>query len=398
MKKLDEKNSQLLKVILISMLVFFTFWYIENVKNGLLVFLAVIQPFLIGFMLAFIINLPMNFFEKKVYSKIFTTEKTKKLVPTFSLISSWVLFILAISIFLNVLIPRISAAATALVDKFPEFLSDLVKLLNENKMTKRFADDVQKYVYSVNWNNLIIQIKNYFAGEAGNIFDKTTSIINSVSSTLVTIITAMIFSIFVLINKKDLKILANRIIYSLFKRETADEINKVASLSYSSFSSYLNSKALSSLILGILVFVGMLILKIPFAAMAAILVAIADFIPYVGPLIATVIMMILIFIESPFKSLVFLIFLLIAQQVQGSIIYPALAGKTIGLPSIWVIVSIAIGGSLFGIVGMLVSIPIASILYTLMNEKMDKTLAKKEISKEEIQKLSEQVHYKKEEK
>lgn len=398
MKKLDEKNSQLLKVILISMLVFFTFWYIENVKNGLLVFLAVIQPFLIGFMLAFIINLPMNFFEKKVYSKIFTTEKTKKLVPTFSLISSWVLFILAISIFLNVLIPRISAAATALVDKFPEFLSDLVKLLNENKMTKRFADDVQKYVYSVNWNNLIIQIKNYFAGEAGNIFDKTTSIINSVSSTLVTIITAMIFSIFVLINKKDLKILANRIIYSLFKRETADEINKVASLSYSSFSSYLNSKALSSLILGILVFVGMLILKIPFAAMAAILVAIADFIPYVGPLIATVIMMILIFIESPFQSLVFLIFLLIAQQVQGSIIYPAIAGKTIGLPSIWVIVSIAIGASLFGIVGMIVSIPIASILYTLMNEKMDETLAKKEISKEEIQKLSEQVHYKKEEK
>lgn len=398
MKKLDEKNSQLLKVILISMLVFFTFWYIENVKNGLLVFLAVIQPFLIGFMLAFIINLPMNFFKKKVYSKIFTTEKTKKLVPTFSLISSWVLFILAISIFLNVLIPRISAAATALVDKFPEFLSDLVKLLNENKMTKRFADDVQKYVYSVNWNNLIIQIKNYFAGEAGNIFDKTTSIINSVSSTLVTIITAMIFSIFVLINKKDLKILANRIIYSLFKRETADEINKVASLSYSSFSSYLNSKALSSLILGILVFVGMLILKIPFAAMAAILVAIADFIPYVGPLIATVIMMILIFIESPFQSLVFLIFLLIAQQVQGSIIYPAIAGKTIGLPSIWVIVSIAIGASLFGIAGMIVSIPIASILYTLMNEKMDETLAKKEISKEEIQKLSEQVHYKKEEK
>ena len=398
MKKLDEKNSQLLKVILISMLVFFTFWYIENVKNGLLVFLAVIQPFLIGFMLAFIINLPMNFFEKKVYSKIFTTEKTKKLVPTFSLISSWVLFILAISIFLNVLIPRISAAATALVDKFPEFLSDLVKLLNENKMTKRFADDVQKYVYSVNWNNLIIQIKNYFAGEAGNIFDNTTSIINSVSSTLVTIITAMIFSIFVLINKKDLKILANRIIYSLFKRETADEINKVASLSYSSFSSYLNSKALSSLILGILVFVGMLILKIPFAAMAAILVAIADFIPYVGPLIATVIMMILIFIESPFQSLVFLIFLLIAQQVQGSIIYPAIAGKTIGLPSIWVIVSIAIGASLFGIAGMIVSIPIASILYTLMNEKMDETLAKKEISKEEIQKLSEQVHYKKEEK
>lgn len=398
MKKLDEKNSQLLKVILISILVFFAFWYIENVKNGLTVFIAVIQPFLIGFMLAFIINLPMNFFERKVYSKIFKTEKTKKLVPVFSLISSWILFILGIVIFLNVLIPRISKAVTALIERFPLFLDDLIDLLNNNKFTKNFADDAQKYINSVDWNNTLVQVKDYFVGEAGNIFDKTTSIINSVSSTIITIAAATIFSVFVLINKKDLKILANRIIYSLFKRSTADEINKVASLSYSSFASYINSKALSSLILGILVFVGMLILKIPFAAMAAILVAIADFIPYVGPLIATVIMMILIFIESPFKSLVFLIFLLIAQQVQGSIIYPALAGKTIGLPSIWVIVSIAIGGSLFGIVGMLVSIPIASILYTLMNEKMDKTLAKKEISENEIKELSEKVHYKKEEK
>lgn len=398
MKKLDEKNSQLLKVILISILVFFAFWYIENVKNGLTVFIAVIQPFLIGFMLAFIINLPMNFFERKVYSKIFKTEKTKKLVPVFSLISSWILFILGIVIFLNVLIPRISKAVTALIERFPLFLDDLIDLLNNNKFTKNFADDAQKYINSVDWNNVLVQVKDYFVGEAGNIFDKTTSIINSVSSTIITIAAATIFSVFVLINKKDLKILANRIIYSLFKRSTANEINKVASLSYSSFASYINSKALSSLILGILVFVGMLILKIPFAAMAAILVAIADFIPYVGPLIATVIMMILIFIESPFKSLVFLIFLLIAQQVQGSIIYPALAGKTIGLPSIWVIVSIAIGGSLFGIVGMLVSIPIASILYTLMNEKMDKTLAKKEISENEIKELSEKVHYKKEEK
>lgn len=398
MKKLDEKNSQLLKVILISILVFFAFWYIENVKNGLTVFIAVIQPFLIGFMLAFIINLPMNFFERKVYYKIFKTEKTKKLVPVFSLISSWILFILGIVIFLNVLIPRISKAVTALIERFPLFLDDLIDLLNNNKFTKNFADDAQKYINSVDWNNTLVQVKDYFVGEAGNIFDKTTSIINSVSSTIITIAAATIFSVFVLINKKDLKILANRIIYSLFKRSTADEINKVASLSYSSFASYINSKALSSLILGILVFVGMLILKIPFAAMAAILVAIADFIPYVGPLIATVIMMILIFIESPFKSLVFLIFLLIAQQVQGSIIYPALAGKTIGLPSIWVIVSIAIGGSLFGIVGMLVSIPIASILYTLMNEKMDKTLAKKEISENEIKELSEKVHYKKEEK
>ncbi len=398
MKKLDEKNSQLLKVIFISILVFFAFWYIENVKNGLTVFIAVIQPFLIGFMLAFIINLPMNFFERKVYSKIFKTEKTKKLVPVFSLISSWILFILGIVIFLNVLIPRISKAVTALIERFPLFLDDLIDLLNKNKLTKNFADDAQKYINSVDWNNVLVQVKDYFVGEAGNIFDKTTSIINSVSSTIITIAAATIFSVFVLINKKDLKILANRIIYSLFKRSTADEINKVASLSYSSFASYINSKALSSLILGILVFVGMLILKIPFAAMAAILVAIADFIPYVGPLIATVIMMILIFIESPFKSLVFLIFLLIAQQVQGSIIYPALAGKTIGLPSIWVIVSIAIGGSLFGIVGMLVSIPIASILYTLMNEKMDKTLAKKEISENEIKELSEKVHYKKEEK
>lgn len=396
MRKLDEKHSQTLRLIIISILVFFGFYYIDNVTNGLAILLAVLQPFLIGFMIAFVINLPMNFFENRVFSKIFTSEKTKKLVPIFSLILSWIIFILGISLFLNVLIPRISASISSLVDKFPVFLDQLVDTLNKNDITKRFADDVQKFVNQINWNQTILQVRDYFLGEAGNIFDKTTSIINSVSSTLITVFTSIIFSIFVLINKKDLKVLANRINYSIFSKKRANFVNKLASLSYSSFASYINSKALSSFILAILVFVGMLILNIPFAAMAAILVGISDFIPYVGPIVATVVSMILIFIESPVKSLVFLIFVLVIQQVQESIIYPALAGKSIGLPSIWVIVSITIGGSIFGIVGMLVSIPIASIIYTLMNEKLDSTLDEKNISDKEIEIISENVHYQKE--
>lgn len=396
MRKLDEKHSQTLRLIIISILVFFGFYYIDNVTNGLAILLAVLQPFLIGFMIAFVINLPMNFFENRFFSKIFTSEKTKKLVPIFSLILSWIIFILGISLFLNVLIPRISASISSLVDKFPVFLDQLVDTLNKNDITKRFADDVQKFVNQINWNQTILQVRDYFLGEAGNIFDKTTSIINSVSSTLITVFTSIIFSIFVLINKKDLKVLANRINYSIFSKKRANFVNKLASLSYSSFASYINSKALSSFILAILVFVGMLILNIPFAAMAAILVGISDFIPYVGPIVATVVSMILIFIESPVKSLVFLIFVLVIQQVQESIIYPALAGKSIGLPSIWVIVSITIGGSIFGIVGMLVSIPIASIIYTLMNEKLDSTLDEKNISDKEIEIISENVHYQKE--
>lgn len=396
MRKLDEKHSQTLRLIIVSILVFFGFYYIDNVTNGLAILLAVLQPFLIGFMIAFVINLPMNFFENRVFSKVFTSDKTKKLIPIFSLILSWIIFILGISLFLNVLIPRISASVSSLVDKFPVFLDQLVDTLNKNDITKRFADDVQKFVNQINWNQTILQVRDYFLGEAGNIFDKTTSIINSVSSTLITVFTSIIFSIFVLINKKDLKILANRINYSIFSKKRANFVNKLASLSYSSFASYINSKALSSFILAVLVFVGMLILNIPFAAMAAILVGISDFIPYVGPIVATVVSMILIFIESPVKSLVFLIFVLVIQQVQESIIYPALAGKSIGLPSIWVIVSITIGGSIFGIVGMLVSIPIASIVYTLMNEKLDSTLDEKNISDKEIEIISENVHYQKE--
>lgn len=397
MKKLDEKNSQLLRVILISLLVFFGFWYIENVKNAIAIFIAVIQPFIIGFMIAFVVNLPMNFFENKVFSKVFKSEKTKKLVPVSSLILSWIIFILGVSIFLNVLIPRISYSISTLIDRFPVFLDQVIDFLNSHDITKRFAVDVENFVNQIDWDNIIIQIRDYFLGEAGNIFDKTTSIINSVSSTVITILTAVIFSIFVLINKKDLKIFGNRIIYSIFSKKRADSLNKIFSLSYQSFASYINSKALSSFILGALVFVGMLLLRIPFAAVAAILVGISDFIPYVGPVLSTVISMILIFIESPFKSLVFLIFVLVIQQVQESIIYPAIAGKSVGLPSIWIIVSITVGASLFGIVGMIVSIPITSIIYTLMNKKMDKTLDKKNISFEEIKSISESVHYKKDE-
>lgn len=397
MRKLDEKNSQLLRVIIISILVFFGFWYINNVSNAFFIFLAVVQPFIIGFMIAFVINLPMNFFENKIFSKIFKSKRTKKLIPVLSLILAWIIFIVGISLFLNVLIPRISSSISTLIDRFPEFLNQLVEFLNKHEITRKFAGDVENYVREIDWNKITIQVRDYFLGEAGNIFDKTTSIINSVSSTLITLITAVIFSVFVLINKKQLKIYGNKIIYSILSKEKANYLNKVFSLSYSSFALYINSKALSSLILGILVFIGMLILRIPFAAMAAILVGISDFIPYVGPIVATVTSMILIFIESPVQALVFLIFVLVIQQVQESIIYPAIAGKSIGLPSILVIVSITIGASLFGIVGMIVSIPIATILYTLVNEKMDKTLDKKNISNVEIELISENVHYKKEE-
>lgn len=161
-------------------------------------------------------------------------------------------------------------------------------------------------------------------------------------------------------------------LYANFNEETADQINYVFKLSYDAFAKFLNSKILSCITLGILNFIGMKILRLPYAGMISVLVGTLDIIPYFGAIIAAAIGVILIFIHSPFKALVFIIFLVILQQLQEKIIYPLFIGKNSGLPAIWIFVSVILGGRLFGIPGMILFMPIAAVLYTLSQDNVNK--------------------------
>ena len=187
----------------------------------------------------------------------------------------------------------------------------------------------------------------------------------------------IVFSIFVLIYKKMLKTNGTRLIYALLSEERADYINKVLSLSYNTFKDYVFSRMISVLCLSVLTFIGMKIFKIPNAPIISIVVGISDLIPIFGPIFGTGFSAILIFVESPFKALIFLAYNVIIQQIQENLIFPYIAGDAIGLPAVWVMASVTIGGSLFGIWGMLISIPVVSVFYTLYLEKINNKLKEK---------------------
>lgn len=389
MKKLDEKSKNLLKVSLISIIVFFGFWYIGSVQAAFSFFLAVIQPMVVGLMVAYVINLPMSFYEEKIFGK-FNNEKMRKLSSPLSLILAWITIILVTLILLNVLIPRIISSFTSLAEKWPSFVKELKIFLNSHELTKKYAQDLTNAISTIDIDSILQSLETYLEEDGFKLLDKTSNLLNNVSSTIVTIFTAVILSFFILLNKKQVQKNANKFLYAFVDESKADYIYKIFSLAYETFEVYIKSKILSGTILGLLIFIGMLLLRIPYAPMVSVMVGVFDFIPIIGPIIGGGISMILIFIESPIKSLVFLAYVLIIQQVQGSIIYPALAGKQIGLPSLWILIAITIGGALFGFLGMLVAIPVVSILYTLINEKIDKELEKKEITDEDIDKKIEE--------
>ncbi len=372
--KLDAPSKRNLKVGIILLLVFFGLWYIEPVSNFVIRTYAVLRPILLGFAIAFVINLPMNFFQEKVFGRIIDPLKHRKTVLVLSLILSWLIFFVGITVIILVVIPEIINAVETAIVNIPQFIKSLEEFTRQFPPINKLVLEAEQYVseFDVNW--AANKVTDYITGEGSDIINSASNIISSVSSTLIAIVMGFIFSIYVSINKKNLKLNSNRILYANFNEERADQINYVFKLTYDAFSRFLESRLLSCLILGILNFIGMKILRLPYAGMISALVGVLDIVPYFGPIIAAAFGMIMIFIISPIQAVIFIVFLVILQQVQENVIYPLFIGKQVGLPAIWIFVSVFLGGRLFGILGMIIFMPIATVLYTLLEDNTIKNL------------------------
>ena len=384
MGKLDKKSEDLLKVILYGIILFFAFWYFPVIKKLLFKVVGVMEPFIIGGMIAYIVSIPMNFFERKLEDR-FPGEKYKKKIAGFSLGISWILIIGFLILFLNILIPRIIVVIFSFFNRWPEFIRETYDTLNNNALTRPYADKFYDYVNSFGWYEVRNAVMNFVSGKKTDLFSLTTGILNSVGSSIFTIFTIVVFSIFVLIYKDMLKTNGTRIMYALFSEKKADYLNKVFSLSYNTFKDYIFSRLIAVVTLSALTFVGMFIMKIPNAGIISLFVGVSDLIPIFGPIVGAGLSAVIIFLESPIKALIFIIYDIVFQQIQENIIYPAIAGEKIGLPAVWVLAAITIGGSLFGIWGMLIGIPVASVIYTLFHEFIDNKLKEKNISDEKIE-------------
>lgn len=387
----EEKTKQYFIIGILLIGIFFGFFYLDRIGEILGTAYKVFRPIVYGLVIAFIINLPMNFFHDEIFSKLIKDDKNEKLRRSLSLILSWIIFFAMVTLVLTVLIPELSRAVGVISENIPVFMDSLIDFFNGSKVFIKLSDFIATRLETLNIERIsasLTQIIQDFFKSDSNFLNKTGSIINSVSQAILSLSIGFVFSLYVSMNKTKLKKGAARLAFANLSEKTARQLVYVAKLSYDSFARFLETRILSCIALGIGCFIGMTILRMPSAGMISIIMGAFDMIPYIGAFLATSIGIILIFTFSPGKALVFLIFILILQNVQQQLFYPLVIGKHQGLPPIWIFVSVIIGGGLMGLFGMVAFIPLATVIYTLIEDNTKRKLKDREITDSEIEKLT----------
>ena len=335
---------------------------------------------------AFVLNVPMNFFQRHLFpeERIEKTRWLKKAARPFSLILVLILVIGVVSVVMFILIPQLGATFGSLGSSIQNFVPKVQKWA-ENVFEGN--EQIRSWIGNLNfdWNRIMEVGVDFFRHGAGNMLDSTITVARSIISGLTTFFIAFVFACYILLQKEKLNIQVKKVMFAFIPRGKAEAALEVFSLTYNTFSSFLTGQCVEAVILGSMFVVSMSVLKIPYALLIGIVIAFTALIPIFGAFIGCAIGAFLIFMVNPVKALIFVILFLILQQIEGNLIYPHVVGNSVGLPSIWVLAAVSIGGSLMGIVGMLIFIPIVSVLYALFREIVYLKLKQQQIDPSEIE-------------
>ncbi len=334
---------------------------------------SIVEPVLIGFCLAFILNLLVVLFEKHVFFKLSTKKKQRKaLIRILSIVSTLIVFVLVIALVLLVIIPQVSKTVSSIVASLPQFADRAMEWVRE--VLERFDVTTERIT------NIVL------GGEA--VMDKLTSFaqtnLNGVLKSVVSFggaavgVTSDIFfglfiAIYFLADKDRVTRQCKRLLRAVFKEKIYSHMSHVGNVAYKSFSNFIGGQLIEAVILGVLCFIGMLIFGFPYAPVVSVLIGVTALIPIVGAWVGGGVSAILILTNDPIKALWFLLFFIILQQLEGNFIYPKVVGKQIGLPGVWVLLAVVVGTGIFGAAGALISVPLTSVLYTLATEYVIKT-------------------------
>lgn len=349
----------------------------------------ILSPFIIGVAIAFIVNIPMTLLEsrkiklrkikgKKLRKIVFekninSSKKISKSKRLFSIFFSLIIIILIIIGIIFLVIPELLKVLTNIINYIPQFLNnikDLSKQLIENH--PEIADiitNIQANLESFS-KEMIKELTTIGTGLVTSSFGVITSTI----SFILNLVLSIIFAIYILMAKEKIVYHLKRMIYAYLNKDIADKFCKIAKLSKVAFYNFITGQFTECIILGSLCMIGMLLLRLPYAVTVGAIVAVTAFIPIVGAMIGGIIGVILLLPISSTKALVFIIFFTILQQMENNLIYPKVVGKSVGVPGILVLIAITIGGSIWGAIGMVVCLPITSVLYALLRESVNKRL------------------------
>lgn len=363
----NKKNFKKIRnLIIFAILLYVGVQHLDVVIGVLKNLFGMISPFVLGGCIAFVLSVPLRGIEGLL---IKVMHGKKKYTRALSLVLTIVCVLLVLFVALFVVIPELSATIVSLKDLFPEFL-----LRAQQLGEQIFAENpaILEYVSSIklDWQEIINDVVSFLKNGAGNVLNSTFSAAMSVVSAITNFCIGFVFSCYILLQKEKLSVQIKKAMYAFIPVKKADKILEICSLANKTFANFLTGQCVEAVILGVMFFVAMLILRLPYALLVGVLIAITALIPMFGAFIGCAIGVFLILMVSPVKALIFLILFLVLQQIEGNLIYPHVVGNSVGLPSIWVLVAVTLGGSIMGVLGMLVFIPGVSVLYTLFRDEV----------------------------
>lgn len=365
--KLNKKDIRFL--MLYTILLIFGFIYIKEIFSILRNIIKIFMPFIIGIMIAFVLNVLMEVIENKWFEKLNWNKNTKRGI---SLTLSILIVIGFFIILMLLIIPNLQDTIVIFANNIPDYLSNLKELLLKLNVSDNVINDIMDTL-----SNLGDSAKEYVLSNSGKIIETTFGIASNVLNAFVNVFIGIVFAIYFLIDKEKISRQFNNIMKAYLPSKSCNKIVDIAKLSNRVFANFVSGQCLEAIIIGILCFFGMIILRLPYAGAISVLVGFTALIPVFGAFIGTIIGAFLIFMINPLQAIIFVIFIIVLQQLEGNLIYPHVVGKSVGLPGIWVLVAVTVGASINGILGMLLSVPLASIIYSILKTDVNLKLKKK---------------------
>ena len=376
------------ELIVFTALLVVALWKFDVVLGVLKTIWDIIFPFVLGGAIAFLTNVPTSFLAKKIFENAKKKNKiVRKLKRPISLILTIVLVVGVIALVMFGVIPQLTRTMGTLVTSINDFIPQMQSWIGEffhnNQEIMNLVDQIEfDPDQAIKWGISLL------GNGAGNMMNTTMSAVGSIVSGVATFFIAFSFACYILFQKEKLHIQIRKVFFAFLPRQKADAFLKVCSLTYRTFANFLAGQCLEAVILGSMFVVTLSILRMPYALLIGILIAFTALIPIFGAFIGCAVGSFLIFMVNPQQAILFVIVFLVLQQIEGNLIYPHVVGESVGLPSIWVLAAVTIGGNLMGIVGMLVFIPLLSVLYTIFREFVYLRLKKqniKQVTKTEIE-------------
>lgn len=356
--------------------------HLEVVRSFLCWGLALIFPFILGLCIAFVLNVPMQAVERGL-CRLAKRKKAGKLLRMLSLVVTVLLVLAALGVVLFLVIPELGRTFDTVRAAFPGFLARTQQW--SEKTLARFPEVVE-YVQnlSFDWKSIFQSTFAFLQSGLGDMVGSTVSAIGSVFSGVTSAVLGFIFAVYVLLQKETLARQVKRGLYAFLKEHRADRFLEVCSLAYKTFFKFITGQCVEALILGLMFFVSMSLFRFPYALMVSALITVTALIPIFGAFIGLAVGALLMLVGNPVQALWFVILFLVLQQIEGNLIYPKVVGSSIGLPGIWVLTAVTVGGSAFGVVGMLVMVPAFSVLYTLLKQETSKRLSEKKLPAQKL--------------